>query len=213
MLANLSTPVVLMIWFVATIPFKNTFLASPRASNLTHFQHVLSTSFKVYFVIRFNVFGFLSSSMFKKLHATNSGFSWKSIGGNPRGVGQVPKPEFGSSFSQLGGSLVSFLLIFRSLEAPGRRWGPTLDGQKRFGRPKVHQEAPPPKYPHLLGLFFEYFLIFWHLFLSIVFCWVSGLFCHTFLFHFDTTLWHVFILVRASGFSDFLQPFYSKTRF
>ena len=25
--------------------------------------------------------------------------------------------------------------------------------------------------------------------------------------------WYVFILVRASGFSDFLQPFHSKTRF
>jgi hypothetical protein len=33
------------------------------------------------------------------------------------------------------------------------------------------------------------------------------------LFNFDTTFWYVFILVRASGFSDLLQPFHSKTRF
>ena len=89
--------------------------------------------------------------------------------------GQVPKKlELGSSFSQSGSSLGSFLVDFSISGSTLGALGPTFDAQKRLGRPKVPQEAPPRKYPHLLGpiwgSFFEYFLIFWHLFSSIVFC-------------------------------------------
>ena len=32
-------------WFLTTLPFENAFLASPRVSNLIHFQHVLFSTF------------------------------------------------------------------------------------------------------------------------------------------------------------------------
>ena len=93
--------------------------------------------------------------------------------------GQVPKKlEFGSSFSQSGGSLVPFLANFRSLEALWERWGPIFDAQKRFGPPKVPQEAAPPKSTNFWGpiweLFFVHLLVCWALFLSIVFLLSSG---------------------------------------
>ena len=53
--------------------------------------------------------------------------------------------EDGSFFSQLGVLWCRFWSLFRSLEALGRRWGTIFDAPKRFGRPKVPQEAPTPK--------------------------------------------------------------------
>ena len=41
----LSAPLVLVI--LATCPFEDAFITSPRVSNLAHFQHVLWTSFQV----------------------------------------------------------------------------------------------------------------------------------------------------------------------
>ena len=42
---------------------------------------------------------------------------------------------------------------------------------------------------------------------------IPGSISQAFLLDFDLICWHVFILVRASGFSDFLQLLYSETRF
>ena len=41
---------------MATLLFENAFLASPRVSNLAHFQHVLWTSFQVRFLLDFVTF-------------------------------------------------------------------------------------------------------------------------------------------------------------
>ena len=41
---------------LTTRPFENAFLASPRVSNLAHFQHVLLTSFQVRFLSDFVTF-------------------------------------------------------------------------------------------------------------------------------------------------------------
>jgi hypothetical protein len=41
---------------LTTFPFENAFLASPRVSNLVHFQHVLLTSFQVRFLSDFVTF-------------------------------------------------------------------------------------------------------------------------------------------------------------
>ena len=48
---DLSAPLILVIF--DNLPFENAFLASPRVSNLARFQHVLWTSFRVLFFIRF----------------------------------------------------------------------------------------------------------------------------------------------------------------
>ena len=60
---------------------------------------------------------------------------------------------------------------------------------------------------------FVIFSVFWALFLSIVFCWVLTSIFHGFGLHFDTTFLYCFGFVATSGFSDFWQPFHSKTRF
>ena len=55
---------------MTTIPFENAFLASPRVSNLAHFQHVLWTSFQVCFladVVTFwRIFWVPSGTIFEK---------------------------------------------------------------------------------------------------------------------------------------------------
>ena len=82
--------------------------------------------------------------------------------------------SFGALFRNLGALWYNFWVNFRSLEALWERWGLFFNVQKRFGPPKVPQEAPPPKSPHFLGpiweAFFEHFSIFWGMCLSIVFC-------------------------------------------
>ena len=53
MFLYLSAPLVLVIF---GIPFENAFLASPRVSNLAHFQHVLWTLLQVRFLTDFVTF-------------------------------------------------------------------------------------------------------------------------------------------------------------
>ena len=46
------------------------------------------------------------------------------------------------------------------------------------------------------------------MFLSIVFCWVPGLILHRFRWYFYIIVWHVFAIVRTSGFNDFVLVFH-----
>ena len=60
--------------------------------------------------------------------------------------GQVSKRlDFWSSFSQSWGSLVSFLVHFSIIGSTLGALGAHFSVQKRFGPPKVPQEAPPRK--------------------------------------------------------------------
>ena len=108
--------------------------------------------------------------------------------------GQVPKKlEFGSFFSQSGGSLASFLVDFSiiggTLGALGANFWCPKAVRATTGAPRGATPEIPSSFGTDLGTFFEYFLICWHLFLSIVFCWVPQSICYTFLLHFDIILY------------------------
>ena len=124
---------------------------------------------------------------------------------------------FEAFFSAFSVQFSIILARFSFLGALWERWGPTFSSQKRFGPPKAPQEAFPPNPLIFLdpfwSHFFWFFLFFWALFLSIVFCWVLRPIFHGFWLHFDTIFWYCFVLVGTSGFCDFWKPFYSKTRF
>ena len=70
--------------------------------------------------------------------------------------------SLGALFGAIFGScLVHFSVIlahFSFLGALWERWGPTFSSQKRFGPPKVRQEAFPRKSGHLFGSILEAFL-------------------------------------------------------
>ena len=71
---------------------------------------------------------------------------WLIVGASRSPPGQVPnRLEFGSSFSQSAGFFVLFLVDFSIIGGTLGSLVPTFDAQKRFGRPKVPQGAPPPK--------------------------------------------------------------------
>ena len=73
---DLSALLVLVI--LATVPFQDAFLASPRVSNLAHFQHVLWTSFQVRFLSDFvsfvRPFGAPFGTIFQKKNPSENRF-------------------------------------------------------------------------------------------------------------------------------------------
>ena len=121
--------------------------------------------------------------------------------------------HFGFMFASFFGYFGSFFVLGRTLGALGAHFFITKTVWTTKGAPIGISPKMASFFGAILESFFVIFWICWALFFSFVFCCVPEPIFHGCWLHFDTIFWYLFVLVRTSGFSDFWQPFHSKTRF
>ena len=169
---------------------------------IVHFWRIYLNSFSVFF--QWFEFCFQASSLIAKRIHFWSCFSLS---------GLFLEPFLANLFGLFFGHVGSSFVLGRTLGALGANFFITKTVWTTKGAPVGF----PPKFSQFDGAIFEpvfvIFSFFWALFLSIVFCWVLRPIFHGFWLHFDTIFLYCFGFVGTSGFSDFWQPFHSKTRF